>query len=311
MTISPLSPTSSFFWPGEPSEWAMQETDGTHDDGCPSVETGDAMAAVSPQLQNGILARARRRLSGSRPIDLARNAAVLGLLWYAYSVVRTLSGDQVSSAFRNAGKVLTLQERVGMDIEAGVQSVLGFSWLFRAANWYYLVHFPVTVAALVVTYAVSRNRQFVVLRNSLIGTTSVAVLVHARYPLAPPRMLEGYLDSALVFGPNPYMLPGSEAANQYAAMPSMHVGWAVLVGLVLWNSTSGLRWKALGVAHASFTSLVVVLTANHYVLDVIIGAAMAVLAWRVAKHINGSKPAPSVQEIPVPAEVAQPELVDA
>ena len=250
------------------------------------------MAAVSPQLQNSSTARAKRRLSGFRPIDIGRNAAVLGLLWYAYSVVRTLSGDQVSSAFGNAGQLLTLQEQVGLDLEAGVQSVLGFSWLFRAANWYYLVHFPVTVTALVLTYALARHRHFVVLRNSLIGTTAVAVLVHARYPLAPPRMLEGYLDSALVFGPNPYMLPGSEAANQYAAMPSMHVGWAVLVGLVLWTSSSSWHWKSLGVLHALFTSLVVVLTANHYVLDVLIGGAMALLAWKLAANINKPQPEP-------------------
>lgn len=270
------------------------------------------MAAVSPQLQNSPIARARRRLARSRPVDVLRNAAVLGLLWYAYSVVRTLSGDQVSSAFTNSGKILTLQERIGMDVGAGLQSVLGFSWLFRAANWYYLVHFPVTVTALLVTYVVSRNRQFVVLRNSLIGATAVAVLVHARYPLAPPRMLEGYLDSALVFGPNPYMLPGSEAANQYAAMPSMHVGWAVLVGLVLWNTTRGLKWRALGAAHALFTSVVVVLTANHYVLDVLIGAAMAILAWRVAKHLNQSPPSDQpVVEAEADERAEQHELVDA
>ncbi len=244
------------------------------------------MAAVSPQLQNSPVAHATRNLRGSRPIDLARNAAVLGLLWYAYSVVRTLSGDEVSSAFINAGKVLTLQERIGLDIEAGVQSVLGFSWLFRMANWYYLVHFPATVAALVITYSVARHGQFVVLRNALIGATAVAVLVHASYPLAPPRMLSSYLDSALVFGPNPYLLPGSEAANQYAAMPSMHVGWALLVGLVVWTSSSSWRWRSLGVAHPVLTGFVVVLTANHYMLDVIIGAAMAALAWKVASRLN-------------------------
>ena len=109
-------------------------------------------------------------------------------------------------------------------------------------------------------------------------------------------MLEGYLDTALVFGPNPYVLPGSEAANQYAAMPSMHVGWAVLVGLVLWTSSNSWHWKGLGVLHATFTSLVVVLTANHYVIDVLIGAAMAGIAWKVASSLNKPKLDPAASE---------------
>ena len=211
--------------------------------------------------------------------DIAANVAFMGLLWFVYGFVRDLSAQGVGSAFDNADAVLDLQRTVGLDIEAQVQAALGFSWLLKAANWYYLVHFPVTVSILLGTLVFARHSLFVQLRNSMMAATSVALLVHVRYPLAPPRMLEGYLDTAAVFGPNPYALPGSDAANQFAAMPSMHVGWAVLVALVLWAGSSRVWVRALGVLHATVTSAVVIVTANHYVLDVLIGAILAVIAW--------------------------------
>jgi hypothetical protein len=185
----------------------------------------------------------------------------------------------VSDAFDNARTVVDVQRSVGLDVEAGLQAALGSWWIFKAANWYYLVHFPVTVAVLVGSYFFARRSKFNQLRNSLVGATSVALLVHVRYPLAPPRMLDGYLDTAAAFGPNPYALPGSDSANQFAAMPSMHVGWAVLVALVLWSASSRPWVRVAGICHAIITSTVVIVTANHYVLDVLIGAGLALIAW--------------------------------
>jgi hypothetical protein len=210
---------------------------------------------------------------------LVRNASFLGLLWFFYGTVRDLAMQGASDAYINARTVMDLQQSMGLDIEAGVQTALGFAWVFKAANWYYLVHFPVTLAVLVATYVFARHSWFVRLRNSIVAATSVALLVHLRYPLAPPRMLDGYLDASAIFGPNPYALPGSDSANQFAAMPSMHVGWAVLVALVLWSASSRPWVRLAGVAHAGITATVVIVTAHHYTLDVLIGAGLAVVAW--------------------------------
>ncbi|MFW2381588.1 MAG: phosphatase PAP2 family protein [Acidimicrobiales bacterium] len=218
--------------------------------------------------------------SGRLP-DIVRNVIFLALLWYLYGTARDVALQGVGDAFDNARTVVDVQRSVGLDIEAGLQRALGSTLLFKAANWYYLVHFPVTVAALVGTYVFARRTWFSQLRNSIVAATSVALLVHVRYPLAPPRMLDGYLDTAAVFGPNPYALPGSDNANQFAAMPSMHVGWAVLVALVLWSASSRPWVRVVGVAHALVTATVVIITANHYVLDVLIGAGLALLAWYV------------------------------
>ncbi len=225
------------------------------------------------------------RTSGHIP-DLVRNVIFLGLLWYVYGTVRDLASQGVGDAFDNARTVVDVQRSMGIDIEAGLQTALGFAWVFKAANWYYLVHFPVTLAVLASMYVFARHSWFSQLRNSIVAATSVALLVHVRYPLAPPRMLDGYLDTAAVFGPNAYALPGSDNANQFAAMPSMHVGWAVLVALVLWSASSRPWVRIAGVSHAVITSTVVIVTANHFMLDVLIGAGLALLAWFVMGQLE-------------------------
>ncbi|NNF56183.1 MAG: phosphatase PAP2 family protein [Acidimicrobiales bacterium] len=221
-----------------------------------------------------------------RPRDIVRNSSLLALLWIAYSAVREVSVSSSAAAFANATKVMNVQQTMGMDIEAGVQAILGFGWLFKIANWYYLVHFPVTLVALGTAYMLSRSNLFVRFRNALIGATGIALFLHVQYPLAPPRMLDGYVDSGAVFGPNPYELAGSDGANQFAAMPSMHVGWAVLVGLLIWAFSAGSIARTVAVLHPLITSFVVVLTANHYVLDVIIGGALAGGIWYLMRGLQ-------------------------
>ncbi len=238
-----------------------------------------------------------------RPRDIVRNSSLLVLLWLAYSAVREVSVTSSSAAFSNATEVMNVQQTMGLDIEAGMQAILGFGWLFKIANWYYLVHFPGTLLALGSAYLLSRSDLFVRFRNALIGATGVALLLHVQYPLAPPRMLDGYVDSGAVFGPNPYELAGSDGANQFAAMPSMHVGWAVLVGLLIWAFSTGIVARAVAVLHPLITSFVVVLTANHYVLDVIIGAALAGGIWYLMSELQQRPLAPIVvtDVTPVPS----------
>jgi len=96
------------------------------------------------------------------------------------------------------------------------------------------------------------------------------------FPLAPPRMLAGIglLDTAHLYGPAVYGSPRSDAfANQYAAMPSLHVGWAVLVAIVAIRATRS-HWHWLWLAYPAITLTVVVGTANHYWLDGFIACAI-------------------------------------
>ena len=210
---------------------------------------------------------------------LALNAVGLGALWFLYSAVRTLTADSFSLARENADRLIEFQNAIGLPSEAVVQRfLLDYEWLVRSANVYYFAaHFPAMLLFLL--WAMFAKREFMPrIRWALIGSTMAGLVVHLAFPLAPPRMLRlsGFVDTASLFGPDPYALGIAKAANELAAMPSMHVGWALLIAMaVISVSSSRWRWAIL----ALITTGVVVVTANHYWTDVIAGAALATLGW--------------------------------
>jgi hypothetical protein len=225
---------------------------------------------------------ARRVRTGavlSRAVDLVVNVALLAGLWLAYAAVRGITADEVPTALANASHVLHLQRSLGLPSEAWLQQqVLPAGWLVGGANRFYLyVHFPVTGLALAWTWA-RRRELFGRLRTALIGVSAVALALHVAFPLAPPRMMPGFVDTGAVFGPSPYNLEAASAANQIAAMPSLHVGWALLLALTAvaaWRSW----WRWLALVHPAVTAAVVVVTANHYWSDALVAAALVGVAW--------------------------------
>lgn len=226
--------------------------------------------------------------------SLLLNTVALGLLWIVYSAVRTVTADSWGTARTNADRLVAFQESLGLPSEAVLQQVfLDYEWLVRGANVYYLgMHFPSMVLFLL--WALFLKREMMPrIRWALIGSTMAGLAIHLAFPLAPPRMLRfaGFVDTASIFGPDPYALGIAKAANELAAMPSMHVGWALLIALaVVKTCTSAWRWVV--VAHPVLTSLVVVITANHYWTDVAVGAVLAVLGWWFAGF---ARPAPGAE----------------
>ena len=137
------------------------------------------------------------------------------------------------------------------------------------------VHFPVTVGFLAWAWPTNRSKSTRI-RNAFI--TSTGLVTHVIYPLKPPRMMEGFVDTGALLGPDPYDLGISTGANQLAAMPSLHVGWALLIALgTIWIGISSTKWLALD--HPILTLAVVVLTANHDWVDAIAAVAIVAVAW--------------------------------
>ncbi|MCP3912580.1 MAG: inositol phosphorylceramide synthase [Actinomycetia bacterium] len=229
--------------------------------------------------------RIRRSPATRAVLDLGRNVALIGLLWVFYWLVRNLTADGPTNAFANARQVMDIQSAIGLPQEAALQAwVLPHYLLVKLANMYYIgVHFPATFMFLVWVW-VRHRPAFTRIRNVLIGLTMSALVIHLAFPLAPPRMFSrlGFVDTGLHFGPNPYGISAGEAANQFAAMPSLHVGWALLVASSA-VTLSRSRWRWLTIAHPLMTLFVVVITANHYWLDAIIAAALLVFFWRAVK----------------------------
>jgi hypothetical protein len=209
---------------------------------------------------------------------------LIGSLFMVYRLGRYLAAGRISESMRNATRVWHLERLLRLPDEDLVQDLaLRSTHLVRAANDFYVTaHFPAAIIFLAWVLLFHRDAWSRV-RNVLIITTGLALVIHILFPLAPPRFLPLMLpnvhliDTGAVFGPSAYQGRESGLANQYAAMPSLHIGWAILEAwAVVTISRHGVRWLVL--LHPIVTTLVVVATANHYWLDGLIGAVLVSLS---------------------------------
>ncbi|MEU9005719.1 phosphatase PAP2 family protein [Streptomyces sp. NPDC048551] len=215
-----------------------------------------------------------------------RELLLVAGLFAVYKAGRTLSTGRTDEAFRNAGRVWDAERALHLPGEGAVQRLLLHSdAVVHTANTYYAaVHFPATALFLIWLY-LRRPRHYLWTRRVLAVLTGAALALHLSFPLAPPRMLDAahLVDTGQVYGPTVYRAaPAADTmANQFAAMPSLHFGWALMLALGMIAATRS-RWRVLWLLHPLITLLVVVGTANHYWLDAIVatlllGAALLVI----------------------------------
>lgn len=228
---------------------------------------------------------------------LLRELLLVTALFLVYKFGRLFANGHEARAFRNADRVWDAERALHLPGEGAVQQLLMHGEpLVRAANTYYAtVHFPATVAFLVWLY-LRRPAHYLWSRRVLALLTAAALALHLLMPLAPPRMLAaaGLVDTARVYGPSVYgAVPETDSmANQFAAMPSLHFGWALMVAVGLIAATRS-RWRALWLLHPLLTLFVVVGTANHYWFDALAAAALlglALLAVRAPGHRTTPQP---------------------
>ncbi|HEU4946652.1 MAG TPA: phosphatase PAP2 family protein [Kribbella sp.] len=202
-----------------------------------------------------------------------REVVLLATLFVVYSAGRQLAARHTGSAFDHANQVLAWQRMLHLPDEASVQhAALQLPHLIEAANLYYAsVHAPLT-AAVLLWLSIWRPTAYPRVRWTMVSLTGLALVGHIFFPLAPPRMLpqNGFVDTGIKFGQSVYGPEHSGGvANQFAAMPSLHVGWAALIALAMILITRS-RWRWLWLLHPIITFGVVVVTANHYWLDGIV-----------------------------------------
>ncbi|MZF84573.1 phosphatase PAP2 family protein [Streptomyces sp. SID5643] len=219
----------------------------------------------------------------ARP-PLVRELLLVAGLFLVYKFGRQLATGHSGEALRNAHRVWEFERAVRLPGEERVQSLLlhGDGLAHLANTYYATVHFPATAAFLVWLY-LRRPAHYVWARRVLATVTAAALVLHLLFPLAPPRMsaTTGLVDTARVYGPSVYGDPATDSlSNQFAAMPSLHFGWALMVAIGLIVATRS-RWRRLWLAHPLMTLLVIVGTANHYWLDAIVATALLGLALAV------------------------------
>jgi len=206
---------------------------------------------------------------------------LITILYGVYRLGRLLANGNVTEAFANSVRVWDWERTVRLPDEAAVQAlILHSDALQKAANVFYTsVHFPATIVFLVWMF-LHHPGHYVWVRRTLTLLTGAALLLHLAFPLAPPRMIAdfGLIDTGRLVGPSPYGEVDTEGlANQFAAMPSLHVGWALVVAIGL-ITVARSPWRWLWLTHPALTLFVVVATANHYWLDAIAATVLLTTA---------------------------------
>jgi hypothetical protein len=218
--------------------------------------------------------------------DVLREVAQVLAAFLLYNVGRMLATEELGRADGNAHGVLDAERWLRLPAEASLQAwALGHGWLIDLANRYYVsVHFPLTIAVLVWLFRY-RRPAYTWAKRALLLATGVGLVFHVLVPVTPPRLLSsvGMVDTGHAGGMSIYQAPvlGS-MSNEYAAMPSLHVGWALLLAVVL-VAVCGSRWRWLWFLHPLATLFVVVSTANHYWLDGLAGSLLVLGALGVTR----------------------------
>lgn len=242
-----------------------------------------------PPVMGSLRHAAARRLPRGWP-DLIRQLSLFVLAYALYELVRgVVNGNDVARASWNATRVIDLERALHVFVEPQIQSwAMHREWLIDIADAIYLnAHTVVTVGVLAFIY-MRRNDSFYFVRNTFMIAMAIALVGYAIYPTAPPRLMGqwGFVDTVEQFtGIRVQYGPGSELLNLYAAIPSMHVCFAVLVA---WPMRRLVRRRAARIAWGCYPALiawVVVATGNHYVTDVVLGALTAALAGLAAKQL--------------------------
>ncbi len=211
--------------------------------------------------------------------DLARQLLLFAAAYYAYQIVRGTVDGKVAVAAWNATKIINLEHTLHIFAEPSVQAwASSKAWLIDGANWMYInSHFVVTVGALVYIY-LRRNDSFYFVRNMFMIAMGFALVGYVLYPTAPPRLMPewGFTDSVAAFtGVRVENEPVSALLNLYAAVPSMHVCFALMVGWPLARLVRPRPLKVVWFLYPFLVTFVVVATGNHYFLDAVLGAMTA------------------------------------
>lgn len=236
------------------------------------IMSGSAVAAVA--TGDTTQAPPARDITG-RP-RLYREILLIALCYSAYSLVRNLVPPNHSAAIERGHEVLGFERLLHLNIEHPINHLFAVDRLLGVgANYYYeSLHFILTIGILGWLYVWHPDR-YVFYRRLIFATTVLALVGFWLLPLAPPRMLPGFTDTVLTYHTGGlYESGGSPIAsvsNQYAAMPSLHTGWALWCAIAVIDVTRA-RWATVvAVAYPVLTVLVILGTANHYVLDAIGG----------------------------------------
>jgi hypothetical protein len=236
-----------------------------------------------------------RRLRAPRRPRLWFEILLIAVSYWTYSLIRNAVPEQRGEALRNADWIWKVEHQLGLAVEQSINHAANsVTWLIVGMNYYYAtLHFVVTLGVLVWLYRAHPGR-YAATRLVLFSTTGVALVGYYLYPLAPPRLMNGghFIDTVMVHQTWGSMASGDlkNMSNQYAAMPSMHIGWSLWCGLTIFALATVPWVRVLGLLYPATTLVVIVATANHFWLDAVGGVVCLAFGFAVAGAWYGTTP---------------------
>jgi hypothetical protein len=232
-----------------------------------------------------------RMLRWRRPVWW-QEIAIIAVGYWVYTLGRNAIPEQESIAFRHGRSIQHLQDVLRLNWELSINHFVARNeWLAQVMDYYYAtLHFAVTIAVMVWLFA-RRPHVYRGARTVLVGTTMLGLLGFYLYPTAPPRLLPqyGYIDTLVEFHTwGSFADPSiAEHSNQFAAMPSLHIAWALWSGIAILICARRLWVRLLGVIYPFGTLAVIVGTANHFILDAVGGAVILALGFALQWLLSG------------------------
>jgi len=211
-------------------------------------------------------------------------ASVATVAYLSYFLVRGLTESGFERAKDNVELVIRFETWIGLYHEHAAQDLIAdHEWLVNLANWVYIWgHWPVII--LVGAWLMRSNpAEYRILRNGFLISGAIGLVVFATFPVAPPRLLEvGLVDTVTERSTAYRILQPPAFVNQYAAMPSLHFGWDLLIGIVLVRHAASRVFRIVGFLLPIAMAWAVVATANHFLIDAVAGGALALFGLGVA-----------------------------
>jgi len=234
-------------------------------------------------------------------LPVLRQVLIIACAIFLYFFVRGLVDGREADAIRHADWLIDLEQRLGFFWEPRIQEwALDVGPVDTIANWVYIwAHWPV-IAGTLIWLAVRHKGAYATYRNALLLSGAVGLAIFTLYPMAPPRFMDayGFVDTITLQSHSYRVLQPPSLVNQYAAMPSLHCGWDLLMGLAIArHAPRRLRW--IGYALPVAMVAAVVLTANHYLLDAVVGMSLVLVALAAVTAVRRVEWAPRLARTPL------------
>jgi membrane-associated phospholipid phosphatase len=218
-------------------------------------------------------------------IRILREILIVGIGYFVYSQVRGLAGDRVVDAFYNGYRVVQIEQDLGIFVERTLQAlIVPKPLLLDIFNFIYVYGlFPLLLPTAAFLFW-KRPRVYILVRNAFLLSGAIAVIFFLLLPTAPPRLMGYGLIDTLggTLTPTYDSIPG---VNHFAAVPSMHVGWNLLMAVALYMGLKGMRFRQLVLVFPLVMWTATLVTGNHYIVDGLLGMVVAMtalyIAWRI------------------------------